>query len=79
MSTPGWPRRRYQVDADTTKAEGADVGDERVGCEGRYIMYRGLELMHLVIKFPVEKSFIERPNESNSMEHQLSMVKRRTY
>jgi hypothetical protein len=40
-------------------------------------MYRGPELLHLVITFCVERSFTERPNESNSMEHQLSVVKQR--
>jgi hypothetical protein len=42
MSMLGWPRQRCQVDADVTKAEGANVGDEGVGCEGRRIVYRGL-------------------------------------
>jgi hypothetical protein len=27
-STPGWPRHQCQTDADATKAEGADAGDE---------------------------------------------------
>jgi hypothetical protein len=58
------------VDADATKAEGADTGDEG-GCEGRRIVYRGPELLHLVITFCVEKSFTERPNGSNFMEHQF--------
>jgi hypothetical protein len=39
------------------------------------LMHRGPELLHLVITFRVEISFTERPNRSNSMEHQLSMVK----
>jgi hypothetical protein len=38
-------------------------------------VYRGLELLHLVITFHVERSFTERLNGSNSMEHQLSVVK----
>jgi hypothetical protein len=32
-------------------------------------VYRGPELLHLVIMFGVERSFTERPNGSNSMEH----------
>jgi hypothetical protein len=71
MSTPGWPRRRCQVDADATKAEGAEVGDEGVGCDGRRIVYGAPELLHLVITFRIERSFIERTNGSNSIEHQL--------
>jgi hypothetical protein len=70
--------RQCQVDVDATKAEGADTGDEGAGCESRHIMYRCPELLHLVITFRVERSFIERPNKSNSMKHQLSVVKRRT-
>jgi hypothetical protein len=31
----------------------------------------GPKLLHPVITFRVEKSFTERPNESNSMEHQV--------
>jgi hypothetical protein len=73
--TPGWLIRRCQVDADATKDEGADVGDEEAGCEGRRIVYRGLVVLHLMIIFRVERSFTERSNESNSMEHQLSVVK----
>jgi hypothetical protein len=40
-----------------------------------HIVYRGPEVLHLVITFCIERSFTERPNESNSMEHQLSVVK----
>jgi hypothetical protein len=54
MSTPGWPRRRCQVDADATKAEGADIGDEGAGCEGSHIVHRGPKLLHLVITFYIE-------------------------
>jgi hypothetical protein len=43
---------------------------------GRRIVYRGPELLHLVNTFCVERSFTERPNGSNSMEHQLLVVKR---
>jgi hypothetical protein len=60
-----------QVDVDASKAEGAYVGDEGAGCEGRCIVYRGLELLHLMITFYVERSFTEMSNRLNSMEHQL--------
>jgi hypothetical protein len=73
---PGWPRRQCQVDANATKAEVADMGDEGAGCEDRRIMYRGPKLLHLPIMFRIERSFIERSNGSNSIEHQLSVVKR---
>jgi hypothetical protein len=57
-------------------AEGPDADDEGVGCEGMRIVYRGLELLHLVITFHVERSFTERSNGSNSKEQQLLVVKR---
>jgi hypothetical protein len=63
------------VDTDATKAEGADVGDEGAGCEGKHIIYSGPKLLHLAIMFRVERSFTERQNGLNSMEHQLSVVK----
>jgi hypothetical protein len=44
------------------------------GYEGRCIVYKGPELLHLAITFRVERSFTERPNGSNSMEHQLSVL-----
>jgi hypothetical protein len=69
-STPGWSRHQCQTDANATKAEGADAGDEGAGCEGKCIMFRGPELLHLVITFHVERSFTESPNGSNSMENQ---------
>jgi hypothetical protein len=75
MSTPRWLRCRCQVHVDATKAEGADVGDEGARCVGRRIVYRGPELLHLVITFRIERSFTERLNGSNSMEHQLLVVK----
>jgi hypothetical protein len=75
VHNPGWLRHRCHVDADATMAEGADASDEEVGCEGRCIVYRGPELLHLVIMLHIEGSIIESPNRSNSMEHQLSVVK----
>jgi hypothetical protein len=38
------------------------------------MVYNDLKLLHLVITFLVARSFIERPKESNSIEHQLSIV-----
>jgi hypothetical protein len=45
---------------------------------GRRIVYSGPLLFDLTITFLVVRSFIDKPNGSNSMEHQLSVVKRRT-
>jgi hypothetical protein len=38
IPTPGWLRRRCQVDADAAKGEGAGTGGEGAGCEGRRIV-----------------------------------------
>jgi hypothetical protein len=43
---------------------------------GRRSVYSGLVLFDLTITFRVERSFTDRPNGSNSIEHQLSVVKR---
>jgi hypothetical protein len=45
---------------------------------GRRIVYSGTVLFDLTITFLVVRSFTDKPNGSNSMEHQLSVVKRRT-
>jgi hypothetical protein len=45
---------------------------------GRRIVYSGPVLFDLTITFLVVRSFTDKPNRSNSMEHQLSVVKRRT-
>jgi hypothetical protein len=45
---------------------------------GRRIVYSGPVLFDLTITFLVVRSFSDKPNRSNSMEHQLSVVKRRT-
>jgi hypothetical protein len=45
---------------------------------GRRIVYNGPVLFNLTITFLVVRSFIDKPNRSNSMEHQLSVVKRCT-
>jgi hypothetical protein len=43
---------------------------------GRRNVYSGPVLFDLTIMFWVERSFIDKPNGSNSIEHQLSVVKR---
>jgi hypothetical protein len=45
---------------------------------GRRIVYNGPMLFDLTTTFQVVRSFTDKPNGSNSMEHQLSVVKRRT-
>jgi hypothetical protein len=45
---------------------------------GRHIVYSGPVLFDLTITFLVVRSFTDKPNGSNSMEHQLSVVNRRT-
>jgi hypothetical protein len=45
---------------------------------GRRIVYSGPVLFDLAITFLVVRSFTDKPNGSNSIEHQLSVVKRRT-
>jgi hypothetical protein len=45
---------------------------------GRRIVYSGPVLFDPTIMFLVARSFTDKPNGSNSMEHQLSVVKRRT-
>jgi hypothetical protein len=43
---------------------------------GRCIVYIGSVLFDLTIMFLVVRSFTDKPNGSNSIEHQLSVVKR---
>ena len=43
---------------------------------GRRIVYSGPVLFDLTITFLVVRSFTDKPNGSNSIEHQLSVVKR---
>jgi hypothetical protein len=45
---------------------------------GRRSMYSGSVLFDLAITFLVVRSFKDKPKGSNSIEHQLSMVKRQT-
>jgi uncharacterized membrane protein YqjE len=43
---------------------------------GRQSVYSGAVLFDLAITFMVVRSFIDKPKGSNSIEHQLSVVKR---
>jgi hypothetical protein len=45
---------------------------------GRSIVYNGPVLFDLMITLRVVRSFTGKPNVSNFIEHQLSVVKRRT-
>jgi hypothetical protein len=45
---------------------------------GRRNVYSGPVLFDLTITFWVERSFTDKPNGSNYIEHQLSVIKRRT-
>jgi hypothetical protein len=53
----------------------ATVVDGDVKELGRRIVYSGLMLFDLTITFLIVRSFTDKPNGSNSMEHQLSVVK----
>jgi hypothetical protein len=59
-------------------ATAATVVDGDVKELGRRIVYSGPVLFDLMITFLVVRSFTDKPNGSNSMEQQLSVVKRRT-
>jgi hypothetical protein len=56
----------------------ATAGDGDVKELGRRIVYSGPVLFDLTITFLIVRSFTDKPNGSNFMEHQLSMVKRHT-
>jgi hypothetical protein len=51
------------------------VLEEGVTDPGRRIVYNRPVLFNLVITFWVVRSFTDKPNVSNSIEHQLSDVK----
>jgi hypothetical protein len=59
-------------------ATAATAADGDVKELGRCIVYSGPVLFDLTITFLVVRSFTDKPNGSNSIEHQLSVVKRRT-
>jgi hypothetical protein len=56
----------------------ATAVDDDVKEMGRRIVYSGPVLFDLTITFLVVRSFTDKPNWSNFIEHQLSVVKRRT-
>jgi formate-dependent phosphoribosylglycinamide formyltransferase (GAR transformylase) len=61
-----------------TAARAATTLEDGVRDPGRRIVYNGPVLFDLTITFMVVRSFTDKLNESNSIEHQLSVVKRRT-
>jgi hypothetical protein len=85
-SGSGWPRRRCHVDVTAAaRIRGAaivDMAHGKVQLEavklGRRSVYSGPVLFDLAITFLVVRSFTYKPKGSNSIEHKLSMVKRRT-
>jgi hypothetical protein len=70
------------VGATTVRVWGTTVRtatslEDGVRNPGRRIVYNGPVLFNL-ITFLVVRSFTDKPNVLNSIEHQLSVVKRRT-
>jgi hypothetical protein len=57
-------------------ARAATAPEEGVTDPGRRIVYNGLMLFDLTITFQVVIFFTDKPNGSNFIEHQLSVVKR---
>jgi hypothetical protein len=58
-----------------TTARAATTLEDGVKDLKRCIMYSGPVLFDLMITFLVVRSFTNKSNESNSIEHQLSVVK----
>jgi hypothetical protein len=58
-----------------TAARAASVLEDGVRDPGRRIVYSGPVLFDLTITFLVVRSFTDKLNGSNSIEHQLSVVK----
>jgi hypothetical protein len=67
--------RATTVRAWGTAARVATTLEDGVRDPGRRIVYSGLVLFDLTIMFLVVRSFTDKPNGSNSIEHQLSGVK----
>jgi formate-dependent phosphoribosylglycinamide formyltransferase (GAR transformylase) len=67
--------RATAVRAWGTVARAAIALEDGVRDPGRRIVYKGLVLFDLTITFLVVRSFTDKPNGSNSIEHQLSVVK----
>jgi hypothetical protein len=83
-SGSGWPRRRCHVDVATAaRIQGAAIADIAHGEVWlkavelrRQSVYSGPVLFDLAITFLVVRFFTDKPKWSNSIEHQLYMVKR---
>jgi formate-dependent phosphoribosylglycinamide formyltransferase (GAR transformylase) len=58
-----------------TIARAATALEDGVRDPGRHIVYNGSVLFDLTITFLVVRSFTDKPNRSNFIEHQLSVVK----
>jgi formate-dependent phosphoribosylglycinamide formyltransferase (GAR transformylase) len=67
--------RAIAVRAWGTVARAATVLEDGVRDPGRRIVYNGLVLFDLMITFFVVRSFTDTSNGSNSIEHQLLVVK----
>jgi formate-dependent phosphoribosylglycinamide formyltransferase (GAR transformylase) len=63
------------VRAWETAARAATTLEDGVRDLERHIVYSGSVLFDLTITFLVVRSFTDKPNGSNSTEHQLSVVK----
>jgi hypothetical protein len=72
MMPRGWSDIRKSVGA---AARAATAPGEGVLDPGRCIVYNGSVLFDLMITFWVKRSFTNKPNGSNFIEHQLSVVK----
>jgi formate-dependent phosphoribosylglycinamide formyltransferase (GAR transformylase) len=59
-------------------SKGDTALEDGVRNPGRRIVYSGPVLFDLTITFLVVRSFTDKSNGSNSIEHQLSVVKQRT-
>jgi hypothetical protein len=68
--------RATAVRAWGTVARAATTLEDRVRDPRRRIVYSGPVLFDLTIMFLVVRSFADKSNGSNFIEHQLSMVKR---
>jgi hypothetical protein len=58
-----------------TAARAATALEDGMRDPGRHIVYNGQVIFDLTIMFLVVRSFTDKSNGSNFIEHQLSMVK----
>jgi hypothetical protein len=66
-----------EVEAAATRAYGG-ASVENVADAESGMVYRGSELSYRMIMLRVVRSFTDKPKGSNSIEQELSVVKRRT-